>query len=655
MTDNNNEDGPNSRGLGFDLDKGFRLGDIEVLPRQSTVVRDGERHSVEPRAMEVLVCLAKRNGDTGTHQEFEDEVWRGRVVGPENLTRAIFMVRQALGDTESERQFVQTIPTRGYRMITGVTPLAGAEMTATPARRGWAYAATAVVLVAAVVIFLELFPDNDLPLTTISVQCFDNLSDAPESEYFAEGLAEEIRAALSRVDGVHVVSRTSSQSLCESGLPISEIGEQLGAGSVLEGSVRRVNDQVKIGVQLSKTRDDQVLLSQNYDGVFADIFELQNRIAKDVAKQMSVTLAPGELLVVAPTQDLDAYQLYLRAHFQLRRRGVEPVQRAIDLFQEAIARDPGYGRAYQGLAEAFAVAPSYTGAEVEPFIEMSLAALDKAETLGGTDSHADAIRAFIHMHREEWESARTGFQTALAGEPDNSDLLQWHSIFLAGLGYVDRALVAAEKSVTEDPLSPVAHQRLGIMYVWHDDLEGAEQQFRIAIQELGLDRAANARTMFPLMLRRGRFEEARAFGEAVFATAGIPIDWIAPWLDYMRDEGPAAPALDALSAAYDTGTLSDLRYVGALYYLGDADALFAAVDRVLAAGRPLDTEIWFVQEGRVLQGDPRFPALLQRIGIIGYWDAHGWPPGCRRIGDLIQCGQPPEAAAQVTAGDPPVS
>ncbi|TDJ24911.1 MAG: hypothetical protein E2O54_00475, partial [Gammaproteobacteria bacterium] len=122
MTDNDNEQRPDSSGVGFDLDKGFRLGDIEVLPRQSTVVRDGERDSVEPRAMEVLVCLAKRNGDTVTRREFEDEVWRGRVVGPENLDRAIFMVRKALGDTESERQFVQTIPTVGYRLIAEVTP-----------------------------------------------------------------------------------------------------------------------------------------------------------------------------------------------------------------------------------------------------------------------------------------------------------------------------------------------------------------------------------------------------------------------------------------------------------------------------------------------------------------------------------------------------
>jgi Tfp pilus assembly protein PilF len=330
------------------------------------------------------------------------------------------------------------------------------------------------------------------------------------------------------------------------------------------------------------------------------------------------------------------------------------VRRAIELFQEAIARDPGYGRAYQGLAEAFAVVFSYTGAKADPFIEMSLAALDEADALGGTDSHADAVRGFIHLHKLEWESARARFQAALAGEPGNSDLLQWHSQFLAGLGYVDRALLVTQRSVEADPLSPVAHQRLGIVFLWHDNLEGAEEQFRIATEELGLGQAANARALFPLLLRPGRYAEARAFAEAFLTMGGEPIAWLDPWIAHLQGDGPAAAAVTALTEAYENGLDSRL-YVGALYFVDDADAQFEAIDQVLSAGRPLDHEVWFVQEGRVLQGDPRFPALLERLAIIDYWEAHGWPEGCRRVGDLIRCERPSESAAQVTAGDPPVS
>jgi TolB-like protein/DNA-binding winged helix-turn-helix (wHTH) protein/Tfp pilus assembly protein PilF len=661
MTDNKNDDddlkGVDSGGLGFDLDKGFRLGDIEVLPRQSTIVREGIRDSLEPKAMEVLVCLAKRDGDTVTRSEFEDEVWTGRIVSPENLDRAISVVRKALGDTAKERKFVQTIQTVGYRLIADVTPLQTEAVQAGPTRRSWAIASAAVATVAAVVFFVAINDPGDppLPLTTISVQCFDNLSDAPESEYFAEGLAVEIRAALSRLDGIRVVSRASSKSLCESGLPISEIGEQLDAGSILEGSVRRDGGQVRIGVQLGDANNDKVVLSENYSGALADIFDLQNRIATDIARQMSVTLAPGEQLVVAPTQDLDAYQLYLRAHFQLRRRGVEPMRRAIELFREAIARDPGYGRAYQGLAQAYAVAPFYTGGDSVPMMEMSLAALDKADALGGTDSHAHAIRGFIHFHKREWESAHAEFRAALKGEPDDSDLLQWYSLFLAELGYIDQALIQAQKSVKEDPLSPVAHQRLAVVMVWQDDLDSAAEQFRIATEELGLDPMANARAMFPLMLRRDEYDLAQAFAEAAYSVAGSPTDWWSPMFAYQRGEGPAGPAVDALRAAYDAGTLDQRVYVGALYYLDDVDMMFDAIDGVVDLGRPLDHEVWFVADGRALQDDPRFPALLQRIGILDYWEAHGWPQGCHRVGDLIQCDRASESGAQASAGDPPVS
>lgn len=661
MTDNKNDNdnlmGADSGGLGFDLDKGFRLGDIEVLPRQSTVVREGIRDSLEPKAMEVLVCLAKRDGDTVTRSEFEDEVWPGRIVSPENLDRAISVVRKALGDTDKERKFVQTIQTVGYRLIADVTPLQTEALPAGRTWRGWAIASAAVVTVAAVAFFVARsdLMDSALPLTTISVQCFDNLSDAPDSEYFAEGLEDEIRSALSRVDGIRVISRTSSQSLCGDDKTIEEIGELLGAGSVLEGSVRRANNQVKIGVQLSKASANQVLLSQSYDGALADIFELQNSIAKDVASQIPVTVAPGEQLVVAPTQDLEAYQLYLRAYFQLRRRGVESLQRAIDLFQAAIARDPEYGRAYQGLAEAFALTPAYTGVEPDPLMKMSLAALDKAEALGGTDSNAHAIRGFIHLYQWDWGSAHTEFEAALMGEPDNSDLLQWHSQFLSGLGFIDQGLVQARKSVEADPLSPVAHQRLGVMLLWHNELDSAEQQLRISTEELGLASTANPRITIGLMLRLGQYDEVRALGEAILSITDAPIDWITPWLDYLSGVGPAGPALDALGAAYDSGTLDGRRYVAALCYLDDADVLFKAIDRVQATGSVMDHELWFVEEGRVLQADPRFPELLDRLGIIDYWDTHGWPPRCQRVGELIQCGQPLEAAGPASAEDPPVS
>lgn len=641
-TNDNDTNGPEIGSVGVDLDKGFRLDNVEVLPRQSAVVRDGERQRMERKAMDVLVCLARHAGETVTRQQFEDEVWRDRVVTPQNLDRAIFMVRKALGDSAREPHFVQNIPTVGYRLLTEVTPLEGPSVAVRPIWQRWAIAggvALAVVLLGLALLVRDETILNGSAPVTISVQCFDNLSDQPDGEYFADGLADEIRTALSRLTGVRVISRTSSEAFCDSGLPISDIGDALGAGWVLEGSVRRVGDQVKIGVQLGDAADDKVLLSEDYSGALADIFELQESIARDVAGRLQVQLAPGEPLVIATTDDLEAYQLYLRAHFQLRRRGVGPLRRAIELFQRAIARDPAYGPAYQGLAEAFAVAPSYTGEESEQYVGDALAALDRAEALSGTDSHADAIRGLIHINRWQWEEAHEAFEGALAGEPDNSDLLQWHSQFLAGLGYVDRALDYARRSVKEDPLSPVAHQRLGVVLLWYDDLPGAAAEFRIASEELGLAPTANARSMFPLMLRQEQYAEAETFARRVFASAGSPIDWIDPWLAFVRGEGPADAAITALQAAYAVGTLDSRVYVGALYYLNDSDVLLDAIEQVRAAGRPLDHEVWFVQEGSILRGNPRFPTLLEEMGIIDYWDRHGWPPRCRRDGAQIACGE----------------
>jgi TolB-like protein/Tfp pilus assembly protein PilF len=480
--------------------------------------------------------------------------------------------------------------------------------------------------------------DATLPLKTITVQCFDNQSDDPDSEYFVDGLADEIRVALGRVEGIRVITRTSSEGYCDRGLTMKEIGTELGAGAVLEGRVRRASDQIRVTVDLGNTSNGQSLLAETYDGSLADIFEVQDRIARDVAKKLSVTLSPGATLVVAPTEDLDAYQLYLRAHFQLRRRGAEPMRRAVDLFQEAIARDPSFGRAYQGLAEVFALIPSYTGAESAAFMEMSLAALEQAETLGGTDSHAHAIRAFIHFHGRDWEAAHAAFKLAAAGEPDNSDMLQWHSQFLTGLGYVDQGSSQAERSVEEDPLSPVAHQRLAVAKLWSGDLEAADEEFRISTEELGLEPLANARSLVPLMFRRGQFGDVETHAFAMLSAIGDETNWIAPWVAFMAGEGPSEPALRRLKAAYEAQRLDSRIYVGALYFLDDADALYQAIDQITAQGQTLDHEVWFVEEGHLLQNDPRFPDLLDRWKILDYWEKHGWPAGCQRVGELIQCG-----------------
>ena len=141
-----------------------------------------------------------------------------------------------------------------------------------------------------------------------------------------------------------------------------------------------------------------------------------------------------------------------------------------------------------------------------------------------------------------------------------------------------------------------------------------------------------------MMLRQGLLDQARVFYESIFSERGLPIDWVEPWIAHVQRGTPAAPAVAALNEAYESGRLDSRVYVGPLYYLDDADALFEAIDRVLSAGQALDYEMWFVRDGQVLQNDPRFPLLLERLEIIAYWDAHGWPSGCRRVDSLIQCG-----------------
>jgi DNA-binding winged helix-turn-helix (wHTH) protein/TolB-like protein len=612
----------------------YRIGDWTLDLGDSRLKRGDLAHRLEPLELAVLLHLTEHAPSAVTAEQLLERNWRGVVVADGAVHRVIASLRKALGDDARQSAYIETLSKRGYRLVVPVSSQNEEHNRTQSSRRfkitrNGLVAGLVVIPVGAVVATMLVIwlTGNGWPLTTISLQCFNNLSES-KYDYIAHGLAEEIRVALSRREFV-VVSPGRSKAACTSGESIK------GVGSVLEGSVRVTDHQVQIVAHLVNANDDRVELSERYSGELADLFVIADQIATNIAEEL---LGDPPSVEVVRSPVWEASQLFLRARFQLRRRGVEPIQRAIRLFQDAIARDPAYGRAYQGLAEAFAVAPSYTVGPPEPFIEMSLAALDKAEELGGTDSHADAIRGFIHQHNLEWESAHNAFESAMVGEPDDSDLLQWHSQFRASLGYLDHALELAEKSVSGDPLSPPAHQRLAVMYVWHDDVDGAAEQFRIA-EELGLTPEVNVRARFPMLLRQGLLDQARVFYESIFSELGLPIDWIKPWIAHIQHGTPAAPAVAALKEAYHSGRLPPRIYVGALYYLDDADALFEAIDRVLSEGwLALDYEMWFVRDGRVLQNDPRFPLLLERLEIIAYWDAHGWPSGCRRVDELIQCG-----------------
>jgi len=669
----------------IEFDDGFRVGEFEVYPKRLALVRDGNAIRLEPKVMAVLVHLAERAGDVVTRNEFADEVWRGRIVSDEVLSRDISILRSQLGDSAREPSYVLTIPRVGYRLIAKVSPLD--DPTATPPSSDveppdqtppsesdetvaaspqaahepdpvalvspaptsgsglWGTRSWLLLLILVVVLGVLVWSRYEpppladlLPTNKIAVLPFVPLSEATDDEYFAMGLSDEIRTALGGVEGIEVVARTSCIAIADSGLDIRTIGRKLGAGSVLEGSVRRDGTRLRISAQLIDANSGLQMWAETYDRRLSDIFDVQNEISTAIVAKLVGTLAPGVKLP-PPTRDFEAYELFLRANQLMRRRGSEQLQRSVTLFLEAIARDPAFGRAYAGLAEAYTLQPSYSGSSEKLAHELALAAAEKAESLGEGTARARGVRAFLHFRSREWLEARDDFESAIATSPNDADLAdlqQWYSQFLANVGWMEAAAAAAEAAVTADPLSPVANQRAGVISLWTGQPDQAARYFAIA-SDYGIHGPGLPEAYVAFLLRQERITEARKWLIETQAIRGQGAEWIDPALGALTGSVPVSVALDALDTSFRAGELGVRMYVGALFFIGDVDGLFEAMRNIVASGEPFDVELFFTQQGKAIRQDDRFMPLMKDLGLVDFWDRTHWPDACTRDGDRPVC------------------
>lgn len=636
------------------LGDGFRVGRFEVHPKRLTLVRDGESVRLEPKVMAVLVYLAERAGDVVTRNEFAEHVWRGRIVSDEVLSRDISILRSNLGDNAKEPEYVMTVPRVGYRLIAPVGPLDSAiadvgsvgesayasEPVASTGRwQRLKYLVPLLLVVLGMALWYRYGPDDPsitgaLDASNVAVLRFVNLS--PSGDDFSDGLTLEIMHTLAGVDGIRVVAPTSVFAIGESKVDVREIGRRLNAGSVVEGSVRRDGERLRITAQLVDANSGLQTWSESYDRKWSDVFDIQNEISTAIADRLLGTLAPGHKLANAPTRDPEVYEVFLRANHALRRRGAEPLMRAVELFRQAVELDPEFGRAHAGLAEAYTLQPSYLGtAEVDAHA-LALAAADRAEALGAGEGRARGVRGFLNFRSRNWRVAKSDFEAAIAASPEDSDLQQWYSQYLANVGWTRRSLAVVQGAVKGDPLSPAANQRLGVISLWIGDREAATRHFALA-EELGAGAPGLPEAYIAFLLQQRRVEEARSWLFTTQEKRGQDTKWIDPVLAAIAGDGPVETALGMLDEGFRGGGFSARMYFGALFFMADVDALYGAMPQIVASGDPFDVELFFSQEGRPLRDDPRFADLMAQIGLVDFWRTEGWPDVCETGSAMLDC------------------
>ncbi len=454
--------------------------------------------------------------------------------------------------------------------------------------------------------------------SSIVVLPFENLTAEPSDEYFSDGLAEEITGALARIQALRVVSRTSAYSFRGKDVPVREIGNRLGVDFVLEGSVQRAGERLRLSIKLARVVDDRLVWAERFDRRLDDIFAVQDEITWSIVETIGVALNLGHLpgqVPARPTRSLQAYDLYLlgRHHWNLRTRA--GLQRALELFGQAVELDPTYAPAYSGIADASALLASWQFASPAEMYPRAVAAARRALELDPLSAEAHASIGFVKLNWEwQWGEAEMEFRRALELNASQENACRWLSAFLAGVGRDDEALDIALKVVALDPLSVLPRMNVGMVHYLAGRHAEAVREWR---QVLAMDPAFVRAKIFlaGALSLLGRHDEGIAL--AVEAAGNSPPD------DFIRVVIPLSLAL-AGRAQEARAALEPLRPKLPWLYramvhaaLGEVDEMYDALERAR-----VERDDWMYSLGtqpmfRPWRDEPRFREIVGRLGLPG--------------------------------------
>jgi TolB-like protein/Tfp pilus assembly protein PilF len=473
---------------------------------------------------------------------------------------------------------------------------------------------------------------------SVAVLPFTNLSGDPARDYFSDGMSEELLNLLARVPGLQVASRTSSFAYKGRNLDIREVGRELGVETVLEGSVRQSGDQVRITAQLIDAETGFHLWSETYDRKLADIFQVQDEIAAAIVTKLRIELAPQDQQMAvrdkAPTQNVQAYELYLQGRSVWKRRGEENLLRAVDLYQKALGLDPGFARAHAALASAYVVLPGYTKEEgdEDEFLPLAVASARQALSIDPNIGEAHAVLAQISAQRGNLLDAESGFFFAISLEPNEPTPHHWYSLLLGQVGRIGAAVEQARRALELDPTSPVIASNLANVYLMAGDDEQALRFNRLAV-DLGISKK-NAGVPAIVAMRRGQWDEARRL---IVTQDGLPDalkETATRYVDAVADPAQV-PQVVAAMQAVDPKLVPQVEFIRPYMHLGQLDLVYDLLTKTLDEQPDAWVKRWDVShawapEGKAFREDPRFGQLAGRMGVmVDYWKQYGFPDGCR--------------------------
>ncbi|NOR19540.1 MAG: tetratricopeptide repeat protein [Xanthomonadales bacterium] len=469
---------------------------------------------------------------------------------------------------------------------------------------------------------------------SIAVLPFVNMSADVENEYFSDGISEELLNVLVKVSALRVASRTSSFTYKGSDLSITEIAREMNVDHILEGSVRKAGNRVRITAQLINTETDRHIWSETYERELVDIFDIQEEISNNIVAALKVALNVDETAAISraqrPTENPEAYELYLQGRFAWRQRHEENILKSIELFEKAIALDPEFARAYEALASAWVVLPAWSNQSNSETSEYAKPNAIRALELDPTLSEARAILAEITLDEHRWAEAMDQYQKAIKDDPRDPTLHQWLAEALMSMGFLKQGLEQLQVAYELDPASPVINQSMS----WAASVNRKDD---LALKHIGIakglgvgNRAVSAAA--DSLVRKGQT------GEILSALDDLEVPLPTERLCVEAIGDPSLkeqlfPLLDQYLVDPDPDEY--------LYWVVMCLALADQPDRAAELARTGIEDSWGrlnvfwssnPQAGAMRQTQV-FKDLLKDMGLLDYYREYGWPDLCHPLGD----------------------
>jgi TolB-like protein/DNA-binding winged helix-turn-helix (wHTH) protein len=627
----------------------LRFGVFEADLGARELTKLGKLLPLQEQPFQLLAMLLEKPGALVTREELRARLWPQTVVDFDHgLNKAISKIRDVLGDSAENPRFIQTVARRGYRFLADVAKIdpgpvetalvnqtaplervsAQAPILADPSRaqRQWrrffalATAGVALmVLAAANIVWMRATRRPALPpIRSLAVLPLENLSGDASQDYFADGMTDELITHLAQVRGLRVISRSSVMIYKPLHKPLADVAREFDVQAVVEGSVMRSGDRVRITAQLIRVPADTHLWAHSYEGDLRDTLVLQNQVAQAIADQIQVTVSNQQQVRKPKEVNAEAYDNYLKGRYYWNKRTADGLRQAIDYFKRSISIDPSNAEAYSGLADSYALAGDW-GYGVLPPTEafpLAKAAADEALALDDGLGEAHTSLAFVlDVYFWDWDAAEKQYQMAINLNPDYAVAHQWYAWHLFTLGHNAEGMFEMRRAESLDPLSPIIRanvaEALSISHLF-------EESVRQSRRTLALDPnfAIGHSQLAQALVQEQQYAAAIAEFQRAIGLSGHLVTLDAYLGHAYALSGRKA---DALKIAKELEMRPDLKssadasialiYVG----LGDMDQAMSWLDRAYDAR--FNPSILIRPAFDPLRSDARFQELRARMGL----------------------------------------